>query len=392
MDRAPHPVAPSHWRWIWDLYFAVCLVVVLVLVVEEQAVSLPARLAAAVLLSLMALWYTAYGRAAVRGADGSRESWIFVGVAALLFLAAVAFVPTSTFALPVICPMVFLALPLTRAALVVILLNVLPPAITAIHAGTLARVHDLLPIAVLGVIFALLVGAYIDRIAGQNDERAQIIAELQARRAEVARLSHEAGVAEERARLAAEIHDTLAQGFTSIITLIQAAESEADTDRDAAYRHLGMAVRTARENLAEARAMVTALTPTSLRTETLADAIGRQVDRLAEETGIGAEYEVDGVTGELPTAVEVVLLRTVQETLANVRKHAHASDVAVRLSFTDTSVTLTVTDDGIGFDSTTGSHGFGLRGMRARAEQIGATLEISSVPGEGTTVRLEASR
>ncbi|MEH1016981.1 sensor histidine kinase [Micromonospora sp. CPCC 206060] len=392
MDRAPHPVAPTHWRWIWDLYFAVCLVVVLVLVVEEQAVSLPARLAAAVLLSLMALWYAAYGRAAVRGADGSRESWVFVGVAALLFLAAVAFVPTSTFALPVICPMVFLALPLTRAALVVILLNVLPPAITAIHAGTLARVHDLLPIAVLGVIFALLVGAYIDRIAGQNDERAQIIAELQARRAEVARLSHEAGVAEERARLAAEIHDTLAQGFTSIITLIQAAESEADTDRDAAYRHLGMAVRTARENLAEARAMVTALTPTSLRSETLADAIGRQVDRLAEETGIGAEYEVDGVAGELPTAVEVVLLRTVQETLANVRKHAHASDVAVRLSFTDTSVTLTVTDDGIGFDSTRDSHGFGLRGMRARAEQIGATLEISSVPGQGTTVRLEASR
>lgn len=392
MDRAPHPVAPGHFRWIWDLYFAACFLVVLVLVLGEGVVGLPARLAAAVLLSLMALWYAVYGRAATRGTDGSRENWIFIGVLTLLFLGAVAFVPTSTFALPAICPMVFLALPLTRAALVIVVLNVLPPGITAIHAGTLSRVHELLPIAVLGVIFALLVGAYIDRIAGQNEERAEIIAELQARRAEVSRLSHEAGVAEERTRLAAEIHDTLAQGFTSIITLVQAAESEADTDSAAAHRHLAMAVRTARENLAEARALVTALTPTNLRSETLADAIGRQVERIAEETGVGAEYEVDGVSGELPTAVEVVLLRTVQEALANVRKHSRATDVSVRLSCTDTSVTLTVVDDGVGFDSTLDSHGFGLRGMRARAEQVAGTLEIRSAPGEGTTVKLEASR
>jgi signal transduction histidine kinase len=392
MDRAPDQVKPGLWRWIWDLYFAVSTVVVVVLVIDDTPVSLPARLAAAVLLSLMALWYAGYGRAAVRGADGSRESWAFVGVAAVLFLAAVAFAPTSTFALPVICPMVFLALPVTRAALVVVVLNVLPPGIGAIRSGSLDRVHEGLPVAVLGVIFALLVGVYIDRIARQSEERAEIIAELQARRAEVARLSHDAGVAQERARLAAEIHDTLAQGFTSIIALIQAAESVAGTDRDAANRHLGMAVRTARENLAEARALVTALTPVNLRAETLADAIGRQVDRLAEETGLGAEYEVDGEPGELPTAVEVVLLRTVQEALANVRKHAQASDVAVRLSFTDTAVTLTVTDDGIGFDSTLDPRGFGLRGMRARAGQIGADLEITSGPGNGTTVQLEASR
>jgi signal transduction histidine kinase len=392
VDRASDPVARGHWGWIWDLYFAVCLVVVVVLVVEEEAVSRPARLAAVVLLSLLALWYAGYGRAAVRGADGSRASWTFVGVAALLFLAAVAVVPTSTFALPVICPMVFLALPVTWAAVVVVLLNVLPPGITAIRSGSLDLIHQGLTVAVLGVICTLLVGVYIDRIARQSDERAQIIAELQARRAEVARLSHDAGVAQERARLAAEIHDTLAQGFTSIIALIQAAESVADTDRDAAYRHLGMAVRTARENLAEARALVTALTPVNLRAETLSAAIGRQVDRLAEETGLGAEYEVDGEPGELPTAVEVVLLRTVQEALANVRKHAQAGDVSVRLSFTDTSVTLTVTDDGIGFDATPDPRGFGLRGMRTRAGQIGANLEITSVPGQGTSVQLEASR
>ena len=122
----------------------------------------------------------------------------------------------------------------------------------------------------------------------QSSERAHLIAELEASRAEVARLSHEAGVAAERARLAGEIHDTLAQGFTSIITLVQAAESEALRDE-----RLALAVRTARENLAESRALVAALAPSALGSGSLHDAVRRQAARFTEETGVPAPVRID---------------------------------------------------------------------------------------------------
>ena len=156
--------------------------------------------------------------------------------------------------------------------------------------------------------------------------RADLIERLAASRAEVSRLSHEAGTAAERERLAREIHDTLAQGFTSIVALTQAIESEMDTDPTAARRHLELAARTARENLDEARSMVAALPPSALASGTLADALRRQVERLTAESGskppagrgpAGAAHGGGG--GPAPGA---------QEALHNARRHAHATTVS----------------------------------------------------------------
>jgi signal transduction histidine kinase len=240
------------------------------------------------------------------------------------------------------------------------------------------------------MVIAILMGTFIDRTTRESARRAELIEELKASQAEVARLSREAGTATERARLAREIHDTLAQGFTSIITLVQAAESELDDDRAKLEKHLTLAVRTARENLQEARAMVAALAPSALDSGSLDDAVRRQVERLGEETGIEAGYRTVGTVSELPIAVEVVLLRAVQEALSNVRKHAEARAVTVVLRFTDPAVTLTVTDDGIGFAAA--ETGFGLAGMRARVEQVSGTLIIQSTPGYGTRLELEVPR
>jgi signal transduction histidine kinase len=370
-------------RWIWDVYFAIgyALVVVLVLTGTQT----PARqTGAAIALTALVAWYALFGRRVILTDDNPRGT-VFVAVLAALFFTAVAFSPVSTYALFMICPMVFMTFRLKVSAPIVALFNILPLLFSNLWNGYPVAPHDF-GLAFFGLAFSLLIGTYIHRIVRQSEERAELITALESSRAEVARLSHETGVNAERARLAGEIHDTLAQGFTSIITLVQAAESEVDSPN--ARRLLDLAARTARENLAESRALVAALAPSALSGGSLADALGRQVERLRAETGVDARFHAEGAA-PLSTGVEVLLLRAAQEALANVRKHAAASTVDVSLTQTDLGVTLRVTDDGVGFDPDDQTAGFGLRGMRARAEQVAATVSVLSAPGAGTTVTVE---
>jgi signal transduction histidine kinase len=193
----------------------------------------------------------------------------------------------------------------------------------------------------------------------------------------------------ERHRLAGEIHDTLAQGFTSIVTLLQAAEASLRPDSQEARRHLDLALVTARENLAEARTLVTTLTPAQLEAGTLGDSVHRVTGATGAQAGIVAHAEVTGTPRRLPTGTEVVLLRVCQEALANVRKHAAAHQVRVRLCYGGSSVRLTVTDDGKGFDPAAPDGGYGLTGMADRVGLVGGTVEVTSAPGGGTEVRAE---
>ncbi|MFI5913036.1 sensor histidine kinase [Dactylosporangium sp. NPDC051541] len=290
---------------------------------------------------------------------------LFVLVLGVLQLAAVWIDHTAAFALFAWGPMIFQALPLRPALTAVATLDLLPVPIALIRDGTTAKVHGLLPLTALGLAFAALIGTYVSRL---HDSRL-----------EIARLSREAGVATERARLAAEIHDTLAQGFTSIITLAQA-------DSLPAAHRLDLVARTARDNLAEARALVAALAPADLQATGLAAALRRQVDRFAADTGVRTSLHLPDGADEVPTALQVVVLRAAQEALANARRHAAPTAVGVRLRTTPAEVVLTVTDDGTGFGAA--RFGFGLAGMRSRAEQIGGSCDVTSAAGAGTTVTL----
>ena len=192
----------------------------------------------------------------------------------------------------------------------------------------------------------------------------------------------------EREHLAREMHDTLAQGFTSIITLTQAVESEMGPDPAAARRHLALMRETATDNLAETRAMVAARGPVPLEEDDLEAAVARLADRSGAELGITVGTEVVGDGHTLPGDAQVCLLRTAQEALANLRKHSGARSAQVRLAHTDVGVSLTVSDDGNGFDPGSGSNGNGLANMRRRALDLGGVLDVESAPGQGTTVRL----
>jgi two-component sensor histidine kinase len=232
---------------------------------------------------------------------------------------------------------------------------------------------------VLGLAFSVVFGTWISRIIEQSRERAQLIERLEAAQAELAEVSRQAGTLAERQRLAGEIHDTLAQGLTSIVMLLQATDAEIGPDPAEARRHVGLATQTAREGLAEARAMVAALTPAHLDTGPLHEALGRLADRIGAELGIAVRFEVCGPARPLPANAEVVLLRAAQEALANVRKHAHASDVRVILSYQPHAVRLDVRDDGAGFDPERVNGGYGLRGMRSRILQVGGSLTDADI-------------
>ena len=141
-------------------------------------------------------------------------------------------------------------------------------------------------VAAAGGGFSLFYGRWVSRIIAQSAERAEIIDQLEATRAELSAAQHEAGRMAERQRLSADIHDTLAQGFTSILMLIQAAQADLDGSHPRAGKHLDLAARTARENLAEARALVADLAPAQLEGATLPDALRR----LSQAPGMDASF------------------------------------------------------------------------------------------------------
>ena len=382
------------WFWLWEIYFAVGYATIVLLMLNQHDATPADQVGAITALSLMAVWYVAYGRAVIVTEKRYSSSWrgrIFMVGVVVLLMVGVWFEAGASFALFAVCPLAFMTLELREAIIVIIPANLMPVLASLLEDGPGAMLGQFLPGSLLTITFAVLLGTWIHRIVAQSEERAELITELEASREEISRLSRETGVAAERARLAAEIHDTLAQGFTSLVTLVQAAESELDRDTDKARRHLTLAARTARENLTEARALVAGLMPSALGTGSLDQAIRRQLERFAEETPTTVTYTADEDSVELPTVVEVVLLRAVQESLTNVRKHSGATAVTISLRVNDTCAGLTVTDNGAGFDPHVAADGFGLRGMRSRAAQIGGRLTVHSGT-DGTTVELEVPR
>ena len=286
---------------------------------------------------------------------------------------------------------VFAFLPTPRSAIPgAVVLTGLMTALTVADTGQLPWLTVIL--AALSVMVGSGAVLFIDAIMRESQQRHRLIAELEATQRELAAAEREAGVLEERQRLAREIHDTLAQGFTSIVMLLEAAEAEIGSDRTAATRHLDQARRTARESLGEARGVVWALQPEVLKRTSLAQAIGTIAERLREETGVMARSVVTGMPRQLPRQAETALLRAAQEGLANVRKHARAKEVVLTLSYVADRVILDIRDDGSGFDLAAladgprKGRGFGLSGMRARMEELGGTLTVEGAPGQGTSL------
>jgi signal transduction histidine kinase len=379
--------AAEHWEVAqrpWLVYYGVVIVAVGVFVamVDETGRRWPGLGA----LALLVLWFSLLGRRVVANPRETRRGWVFLVGQLTLFIAALAVADTASLLLFALCPMTYMVVRLRRAHVVVAVYAFVPAVVSLLQDGPAGLLFTL-PIGVVATTISVVIALTTERTERISEERAALIRELEATRVEVARLSHEAGVAAERQRLAGDIHDTVAQGLSSVVMLLEAADGILDRDPGIARDHLRLATRTARENLDETRAIVAALTP--LHGAPLAEALRRLVDRFAAETGTSATLSTVGPAQPLGTAREVVLLRVVQEALHNVRKHSGAATVSVELAVQDGTAWVQVRDDGAGFDTEAVIGGYGLGGMRARVEQVGGALTIISAPGQGTAIRTE---
>lgn len=205
-------------------------------------------------------------------------------------------------------------------------------------------------------------------------------------RARLAEESTRLARAEERERIAREIHDTLAQGLTGIALQIEAALPHLTDDPERAQERLQRALAVTRDSLEEARRSVLYLRTTPLAGKPLADALVGLGRRFTHETGILVRVSASG-RERLPLPVEGELFRIAQEALANIRTHAGAHQVAITLRERDGRAALSIRDDGVGFvPAAAGDGHHGILGMRERARLAGGSLRIRSRPGRGTTV------
>jgi signal transduction histidine kinase len=249
----------------------------------------------------------------------------------------------------------------------------------------------------------------LNEVQAAKEQLEATLAENAALQKQLVTRAREAGVVDERQRLAREIHDTLAQGLTGIITQLQAAE-HADHDPAARRRHFAAATQLARDSLSEARRSVHELRPEPLETARLGEALAGVAERWSAIHGIATQVTTTGEVRPMQPDAEVALLRAAQEALANVAKHANATRVGITLSFLEHEVALDVRDDGDGFELSTldgdadgnvpnvdgataprvddaalGT-GFGLVAMRQRIEGMSGTLQVESEPGVGTAI------
>jgi signal transduction histidine kinase len=226
-------------------------------------------------------------------------------------------------------------------------------------------------------------------LAAANKKLEEMMAENTGLHAQLLTQAREAGVLEERQRMAREIHDTLAQGLTGIITQLEAVQQAGPGP--GWERRITNAARLARHSLTEARRSVRAVRPEPLENTRLPEAVADVAAQWSADNGVRAEVTTTGTVLGLHAEVEVTLLRVAQEALANVAKHANASRVGITLSYMEDVVSLDIRDDGAGFHpdqrAPAGhSGGFGLTGMEQRVRRLAGSLAIESEPGHGTAI------
>lgn len=251
---------------------------------------------------------------------------------------------------------------------------------------------------VFGAVAAVVMALAYQSLHAENRIQQQALEQLRQARAALAQSQREAGALAERERMAREIHDTLAQGFSSVVLLARAAESSLRRkDTETAISQLGVVERTAAENLDQARRLVRGQHDGDQSQQPLAESLNRacqnvEAQAAAQGRPLRCRLVINGETRSIPAELSVALLRAAQASLSNVSSHANASSAVVTLTYLESQVLLDVVDDGEGFSpeqvstARADGSGFGLDSVRRRMEDFGGEFRVESAPGSGTAV------
>ena len=385
------PPGWARWQWLWSATFYVTLAAAVAVAVPDAQGSDRAWVIG--LAVAAAAWYGIGFRIGFDCWDERRPAvaLLYVGGTWALWLALTARYEGFDIVAIGLYAQTFLVLPLRYAiGAVVLLTGVLLFRDLAIDGDSpglwLVGVVAPLPIMV-GLAFL------IQAIFRQSEQRRELIQQLRATRHELAEREREAGSLAERQRLAGEIHDTLAQGFATIVMHLEAAEEALVRQPQRSKENIGQARKIARESLVEARRLVWTLKPDVLADSSLPEAVQRLADQWSANSGIRTEAIVTGEIRPLDPAVEVALYRALQEGLSNAAKHAAADSVTITLSYLDEVVALDIQDNGRGIDQAAGSRepgsGFGLQNLRERVVSLGGSLSVEGAPGLGATMAVQ---
>ncbi len=373
----------EQWDWVWHLtgYATLAINVVIALRDGQLGDSLPLFLT---LSALVALWYIPFVATPIaRWWNAPRHGLLYFLIGFALWGGLLALNVTSLMLAAMFNPMIFTRFPIRWAIGIMISLTV---GFLLLYLLRYSPENWLIiVVTVLVLLFiAVLMGYFISAIAGQSMERQRLLDELTQTRASLLKAEREAGMLAERQRLARDIHDTLAQQFTSIIMHLSAARLG---DTAALQTHMQQVEQAAREGLNESRRIIWDMRPQLLEDATLVESIEGVVARWSAENKVQVETAVTGSPHPLDESIETALLRITQEALHNIKKHARAQAVNITLSYMPDLLALDIADDGKGFDtSRRNGRGFGLKTMGERAEELGGTLTIESELGEGTAV------
>ena len=343
---------------------------------------------------------------------GARGGWAFAAVAVASVLGAALADRNALLAQVYVIPELFIVLAYRGALAAAAVMNFGLVAVQALGGEpTFDNLSKWAASAVAVVVLTGLFGKPIDLLAETNMRNRELVEQLQARNAQIARLSHLEGTARERERIAREMHDTIAQDLASILALARATAADVAqagaaphengvvlsanvaapangvapandagpandaADDSQASRHLAMIVQLAQECLDDTRRMIADASPRALDGRGLAEAVGRAADRLEHE-GIAVTRSLDSALLPLPQPVRVAVLRIAQEAIANVARHSRAANVAVSLRSVAGAAVLEVSDDGVGFDPATagavgeGSDPLNRSALRSRPESM----------------------
>lgn len=382
----------SETRW-WDLVVPAVAAAIVALILVFAAPDLLTRILVAISAALLVVAYFTMGRRLVCGNGSAPLAAVFVILVTISIGIGVAAAPFMAMLQTLAYPLVWVSVRTRRGGIAGSAAIGFGVFVGFLFRGgfTLESFWDGLLSGGLAVVFSIALGLWISSIAEYGEERARLVTELTDAQSQIEALSRDRGAAEERERIARDIHDTLAQTLAGLVLLSERAGRQARDGRtDAAAEAIATIEQTAREALAESRALVARMAAVPAD-EALAAAIERLAARFRAEVGLAIDVDVAAGV-DLDREQQVVLLRCLQEALANVRKHAQATLVTVAVASDVDGVRMTVRDDGVGFDTSAARTGFGLDGIGDRATLAGGSVEVASEPGRGAVLTIVLPR
>jgi signal transduction histidine kinase len=372
----------EQWDWVWHFsaYSLLILNIIFVYNSDPRIINFSFFL---VLSAVLGLWYIPFVNiSTLRIWDNPERGALYLVPGWAIWAGLISLTADSLLLIGIFFPLVFSRFPIRWATGTTIFQTL---GLYFLYIMLYPTEHWLLILMIiLGLlIISTIIGVFISSIIIQSTDRQRLIDDLTRSRANLMRVEREAGRLTERQRLARDIHDTLAQHFTSIIMHLSAAKY---SNPESVQSEVRQAEDAAREGLNEIRRIVWDMRPEQIEKASLVEAVEELAARWSAENSVLVKMKVTGTPRFLPPSAETALLRISQEAMHNITKHAQAKNVNITFSFMEDIFVMDITDDGLGLDPSKASDGFGLKTMRDRIEELSGIFTIESEQGRGTAI------